>query len=267
MNYFDGIAFTHFGDNPHYTQLARGRGFDGYFGIQYNHSGKLLFGVDGEPEEVVEGACVFISAPGRIYTYGSPAEGIERHHCFICFSGPRTQSFLDRGLMVPYEKKPLIPILKPERFYTTMLELQALLSRQYRPPRAVLLLEDLLLQIQEQPLPHARVNVFCEQYIKKLRQEIVAAPRNNWDFAREANNMSISYSHFRRIFRELIGCAPTQFLIECRLNLAMKLLTGTVLPLCEIAHQCGFDDEFYFSRIFKQHRGFTPSGYRKEFRP
>jgi len=46
----------------------------------------------------------------------------------------------------------------------------------------------------------------------------------------------------------------------------MKLLTDTARPLCEIAHESGFDDEFYFSRLFKQHRGRTPSAYRKEFR-
>ena len=267
MNYFDGIFFNTYGDVPRCPVINRGKTFDGYFGIQYNHSGKFRFQVDDEPAEIVEGAYVFISAPGRTYTYGVPEENMERHHCYICFSGPRTKAFLESSLMKPYEKKPLIPILKPERFYAAMLELQALVSKQYRPARAVLLLEDLLLQIQEQPVSHAKVNVFCEQQIQQLRREIVAAPQRFWDFEYEANRMSISYSHFRRIFRELIGCAPTQFLIESRLNLAMKLLTDTVMPLCKIAHQCGFEDEFYFSRIFKQHRGFTPSGYRKEFRP
>lgn len=268
MRYFGGIVFKTAGENPDYTTLSRNRTFDGYYGIQYNHSGRLLFAVDGEPDEIVEGPYAFISEPGRLFTYGSP-EQETRHHCFVCFSGPRVRDFIEGGLLVPGEKKPLVKITKAERFYTTLLELQALLQNPSgsRQARAVLLLEDLLLQMQEQAVVHSRINVFCEQYIKNLRREIIASPQENWDFCREANNMSISYSHFRRIFRELTGCAPTQFLIECRLNRAMKLLTDTVLPLCEIAHQSGFDDEFYFSRIFKQHRNFTPSGYRKEFKP
>ncbi len=269
MKYFDGIDFRISGESPEYTTLSRNRVFEGYYGIQYNHSGRLLFSVDGCPEEIAEGPCAFVSEPGRSYTYGVPVAGESRHHCFVCFSGPRTEAFVEGGLLVPGEENPLVRIAKAERFYTTLLELLALLQHPNgaRQARAVLLLEDLLLQMREQPVVHARINVFCEQYIQNLRREIIANPQENWDFCREANNMSISYSHFRRIFRELTGCAPTQFLIECRLNRAMKLLTDTVLPLCEIAHLSGFDDEFYFSRIFKQHRNLTPSGYRKEFKP
>ena len=102
--------------------------------------------------------------------------------------------------------------------------------------------------------------------LQKLREEIVAAPQDEWNFEEEAGRMSVSYSHFRRIFRMLTGYAPTQFLIECRLNHAMKLLTNTALSIREIAHESGFEDEYYFSRIFRKHRQLTPSAYRKEFR-
>lgn len=268
MHYFDGITFTTFGDIPDSCGGSRNKVFDGYYGIQYNHSGKLVFSVDGSPEELLEGPCLFFSAPGRIYNYTSYAEE-SRHHCYLCFQGPRVESFREGGLFDPYEPHPVHRITKPEHFYKTMLEIQALLQHPagYRDARRVLLLEDLLLQIQEQePLP-ARINAFCEQCIHTLRREIVTSPQSEWNFETEARRMSISYSHFRRIFRELTGYAPTRFLIECRLNRAMKLLTDTVLPLCEIAHESGFPDEFYFSRLFKQHRNYTPSAYRKEFKP
>lgn len=267
MNYFDGLTFTTFGDIPESAGGSRDKVFDGYYGIQYTHSGKLVFSVDGSPEEVFEGPCVFFSAPGRVYNYTTCASET-RHHCWICFQGPRAEAFRAGGLFDPYEPCPVHRIAKPEQFYKTMLEVQALLQHPggYREARKVLLLEDLLLQIQEQePLP-ARVNAFCEQSIRALRRSIVSAPQAKWNFGEEAEKMSISVSHFRRIFRELTGYAPTRFLIECRLNRAMKLLTDTARPLCEIAHESGFDDEFYFSRLFKQHRGRTPSAYRKEFR-
>ena len=50
MKYFDGIDFRISGESPEYTTLSRNRVFEGYYGIQYNHSGRLLFSVDGSPD-------------------------------------------------------------------------------------------------------------------------------------------------------------------------------------------------------------------------
>lgn len=48
----DGIEFTAFGDFPGSHLVNRGKTFDGYYGIQYNHSGKMVFSVDDGPEEL-----------------------------------------------------------------------------------------------------------------------------------------------------------------------------------------------------------------------
>ena len=263
----DGIEFTTFGDFPGSHLVNRGKTFDGYYGIQYNHSGKMVFSVDDGPEELFDGPCLIFTAPNRSYNYNN-YRNEPRHHCYLCFRGPRVDLFIREGLFAPYAERPVHRIVKPEPFYRTMLEIQALLLHPpgYREKRKVLLLEDLLLQIQEQePLPE-KINVYCEQMLQKLREEIVAAPQDEWNFEQEAKRMSVSYSHFRRIIRMLTGYAPTQFLIECRLNHAMKLLTNTALSIREIAHESGFEDEYYFSRIFRKHRQLTPSAYRKEFR-
>ncbi len=263
MDYFQGLHFNFFGNYPSQTEGQIAKEFDGYYGIQYNHSGKVQFALNHAQPVVYEGSVAFVTMPGHFFEYGPPPGGI-RHHCYVCFFGPRTERFREHGL-IP-EQPAIIPIMKAERFYSTMQELQNILKQPggNERPRAVLLLEDLLLQLQEQPRSTIRINAFCEQHLKRLRKEIAEQPQKNWDFEEEAGKISISYSHFRRIFRELTGCAPNRFLIECRLNRAMHLLVETVLPLREIAHQCGFQDEFYFSRLFKQYKHYTPSGYRKE---
>ena len=95
-----------------------------------------------------------------------------------------------------------------------------------------------------------------------VREKIMRQPLLNWSFEDEARRLSVSYSHFRRLFREVAGCAPNQFLIEARLSYAERLLENGVLPVAEVARRCGFNDEFYFSRLFKKHRMISPSAVR-----
>ena len=68
------------------------------------------------------------------------------------------------------------------------------------------------------------------------------------------------------MFREVAGCAPNQFLIEARLSYAERMLENGVLSIAEVAHRCGFPDEFYFSRLFRKHRLISPSDFRGSFR-
>ncbi|MEI3005233.1 MAG: helix-turn-helix transcriptional regulator [Victivallales bacterium] len=123
--------------------------------------------------------------------------------------------------------------------------------------RAVLLLEELLLQLQEQS--PGRVNS-SSQYIRQLhslREKIADTPYLPWDFEKEAEKLSVSYVHFRRIFRQVTGWSPGQYLLECRLRHAEKLLMTSHLRISEISNECGFEDEFHFSRIFKKHRAMS----------
>ena len=72
----------------------------------------------------------------------------------------------------------------------------------------------------------------------------------------------MSYVHFRRIFRQVTGWSPGQYLLECRLRHAEKLFMTSHLRISEISNECGFEDEFHFSRIFKKHRAMSPSRLR-----
>jgi transcriptional regulator GlxA family with amidase domain len=58
------------------------------------------------------------------------------------------------------------------------------------------------------------------------------------------------------------GLAPHQYLLEMRLVRARNLLVGTNLSIKGIAVQTGFEDEHYFSRLFRQKLNVTPSQWR-----
>lgn len=73
----------------------------------------------------------------------------------------------------------------------------------------------------------------------------------------------ISVSSLHRAFREHLGTTPRQYLIKLRLNHAVKLLMRNELSVKEIAFDCGFRDEKYFSRLFGQRFGHAPSELKK----
>ena len=74
-----------------------------------------------------------------------------------------------------------------------------------------------------------------------------------------ARELGVSYSWFRHTFAAHTGLSPHQYLLEFRLVRARSLLTETEFSVKEIATQTGFEDEFYFSRLFRQKLNLTPA--------
>lgn len=72
----------------------------------------------------------------------------------------------------------------------------------------------------------------------------------------------ISRSSLQRYFLKYMGVAPKQYLLQLRLDKAIDLLANDNKPISEIAADCGFSDEKYFSRAFKANFGFSPSDAR-----
>ncbi len=71
-----------------------------------------------------------------------------------------------------------------------------------------------------------------------------------------------SPAHLRRLFRQALGSTPTRHLHELRIGNARNLLRLSDLSIAEIALRSGFDDQFYFSRVFRQVMGVGPRDFR-----
>ena len=265
MRYFDGISFLGSGNIEHHTTIHRKQVFKGYYGIQYNHRGHLDFAIGGADVVSVEGSWAFITYPEESFYYGPPP-GKDRQHSYICFKGPRVERFIKKGLIAIGGKRSLVKIAHSERFLATMLHLIELLNKQpTRDSRTVLLLEDLLLQLHEQPVETFAVDSYLQTGISQLVDEIRLQPCLDWDFKKEAVAVGISYPHFRRIFKQLFDMSPWRFIINLRLQHAAECLLRGDDQIGVIAEKCGFNDAFYFSRLFKKYYHLSPLSYRKEF--
>lgn len=78
-----------------------------------------------------------------------------------------------------------------------------------------------------------------------------------------AEEFCISPRQFARRMKEVTGIDTTHYIRAARVMRARHLLTTTSLPMQEIAYQCGFETANYFSRVFRQAVGQSPTEYRK----
>ena len=66
------------------------------------------------------------------------------------------------------------------------------------------------------------------------------------------------------LFKKNLGMTFTEHLNQTRVGKSCSLLTSTTLSLSEIASRCGFEDQSYFSKVFKKQMGVSPKEYRKK---
>ena len=76
----------------------------------------------------------------------------------------------------------------------------------------------------------------------------------------------VSPSHFFALFKQRIGCPPMDYFTRLRMRHACRLLDTTSASVKEAAAALGYDDPFYFSRVFKSVNKVAPSVYRRRLR-
>ena len=78
-----------------------------------------------------------------------------------------------------------------------------------------------------------------------------------------ADSASISRRECLRCFNKILNISPMQYLIDTRIKEAKKLLSDPTRSVLDICMSCGFQDQSYFTKVFRTHTGATPVKYRK----
>ncbi|MBA4701393.1 MAG: helix-turn-helix transcriptional regulator [Ruminococcus sp.] len=82
-----------------------------------------------------------------------------------------------------------------------------------------------------------------------------------------AQNMYLSTLYISKLFKSETGDTPINYLIQLRMEKARKLMeTEPASSIQSIASQVGYEDAYYFSKLFKKHFGVSPSKYRSTFK-
>lgn len=78
-----------------------------------------------------------------------------------------------------------------------------------------------------------------------------------------AGRFFMNTSYFSKLFHEQMGCTFSNYVIDLRIKKAKIMLTQTNMKLYDIADAVGYTNVQYFSTIFKEKEGLTPSAFRQ----
>jgi AraC-like DNA-binding protein len=214
---------------------------------------------------VVEPGHAFLLFPKVWHRYTpNPETGWHEH--WIGFDGEIARNWLKHKFISA--KKPIVKINAEDTVMATFNRvIQAI--RANRPALQQILagathnLMGLIYSAQQaQPAADAQNANVIENAITRIQNEF----HRELDVKLLARELGVSYSWFRHTFATHTGLSPHQYLLGFRLVRARSLLAETELPIKEIAMQIGFDDELYFSRLFRQKLNLTPSQWRNRSR-
>ncbi len=115
-----------------------------------------------------------------------------------------------------------------------------------------------------QPAQEALARGSHSSKLKRVMQRI------RWDYAKPltlemlAQEAGMNPHYFCRVFRQITGRTPIDYLNYYRIECAAELLCSEEESITEVALSCGFGDPGYFARLFKRQKGVTARQWRKD---
>lgn len=110
----------------------------------------------------------------------------------------------------------------------------------------------------------ADISAQDEEFIRKV-EAIAANEMGRASFTADdfAEQMGMGRTVFFNRMKKTTGYSPKEYLKLRRIKKAAELISTTVMPIGEVGFEVGIEDPLYFSRVFKQEYGMTPTEWRK----
>lgn len=225
-------------------------------------SGELEY--EGRRHRLQSGDCVFIDCrKPYAHSTGEDLWSIS----WIHFSGATMDSIYEK-----YRERGGRPVFRPEElspFERLHRELQELADsddyiRDMRLNRG--LNELLVLLMQESWHPGEKADQGLKrQNLTPIRDYLDEHYQEKIALDALAERFFISKFYLTRVFKEQFGVSITTYLLNKRITKAKQLLRFSDQRLEDIGYQCGLGAPNYFSRVFKQVEGVTPSEFREKW--
>lgn len=101
--------------------------------------------------------------------------------------------------------------------------------------------------------------------LSKLHELVSSRIRENLLMDEVASELNMSRSTFARFIKLHSGVSFSDYLLQCRINMAVLKLKGEG-SINSVADECGFNSISYFYRVFKKAKGYTPVEFRNKFK-
>ena len=231
---------------------------------------QLIYIVDGQGtlttrsagEMKVKGGDMFILFPGEWHSY-RPDEGTGWNEYWIGFEGINIDNRVQAGFFTP--GSPLFHIGYDE--FMVSLYNEAIRTAMRQEPYFQQLLAGVVNHLLGLMFMTGRKSLLQND---TEAMKIVNMAKNAMNDALEedvsmpdiAGQLSISYSKFRRIFKQYTGQSPAQYFINMKIHRAKEMLRGTSASVKEISLTLHFESAEYFATMFRNRTGMTPTDFR-----
>lgn len=117
------------------------------------------------------------------------------------------------------------------------------------------------------------LDMFCNAAFSKYNKSDVPALKRALEYIDKhysanvcleevAENVGLNAAYFSTLFKKELGVNFSKYLTEKRIEAAKDMLKNTNAPLIEIAMSLGYENQSYFSSVFKKYCNMTPKEYR-----
>ncbi len=233
--------------------------------LVYITEGRGTFSSETTPERPVGKGCLMVLFPGQWHTY-RPCAQTGWNEYYIGFDGGVIDDMAESGFL-PRESQVLEVGLNEElvSLFSRAQEVanaEKASSQQYLAGIVLHMIGKILFITKNKIFGMGDVNQKVEQ-AKIIMNENVFKDINPEELAMRLN---ISYSWFRKVFKDYTGFSPARYFQELKLRKARQLLAGTSQSVKEISFMLGYKSSEHFFSLFKKHVGSTPLEYRSSCR-
>ncbi|WP_108821384.1 AraC family transcriptional regulator [Dysgonomonas sp. Marseille-P4361] len=239
----------------------KGRVLDEYQ-LLYITRGRGTFTSDSQKRITIKEGHMFLLFPGEWHSYRPDlATGWDEY--WIGFKGINIDNRIQHGFF--NKEKPLFNVgIRDDivQLYKQAIEIAKEQNTGFQPMLAGVV--NHLLGLAYSQNKHASFEEL--KVIKQINKAKIIMQENfHLDMSPEevAQEVHMSYSWFRRIFKQYTGFPPSQYLLELKLQRSKELLTNTAMTSQEVAFEVGFENSDYFCTVFRKKTGMTPIAYRE----
>ena len=208
----------------------------------------------------LESGDVFLTCPDEM-VYLEADEYEPWTYAWTAFSGKKVRKLLPRTCLA---EKPVYSVEKDwEEYRQHMVTLQEAFRKE-KPCQMVMLGKLLCLMGPLLHEKHYEQTVTKEKYVNLAKEYMWNNFCYDVKIHEVAEYIGIDRSYLYRLFIELEGMSPKQYLVQYRLEMARAMLESGKYRIRDISYSCGFSDTLSFETYFKEQEGMSPEEYKRK---
>lgn len=233
--------------------------------IVYISKGKGFFSSDARKRSTISKGQVILLFPGQWHTY-CPSKETGWNEYYIGFEGKIIDDIVENGFISPDNQ--ILDVGVNEdlvNLFSTAIKIakEDKTAAQQNLAGIVFNILGTILSLAQNRNFESKESA---QKVERAKVIMIENIHKNVDIKGIAANLGISYSLFRKAFKEYTGYAPSQYFQELKLRKAKELLAETNYTIKEISYELNFSSYEYFLSFFKKRVGSTPMEYRNSGR-